>query len=79
VSVQVALSETIYPRECLKEAIAAYSAFCSIEVASCSAAAYEIEIVPVGSGNERPDENRLVNEFLNYLLDLSLEHHLGKA
>jgi hypothetical protein len=79
VSVRVALSETIYPRECLEEAVAAYSAFCSIEVASCSAGACEIEIVPAEYGNERPDENRLVNEFLNYLLDLSLEHHLGKA
>jgi hypothetical protein len=79
VSVQVILSETIYPRECIEESIAAYSAFCSVEVAACSAGACEIKIIAAESVSGRRDENRLVNEFLNYLLDLSLEHHLGKA
>jgi hypothetical protein len=79
VSVRVALSETIYPRECLTEAIATYSAFCSVDVASYSAGACEIEIVAAGSAHGLLDENRLVNEFLNYLLDLSLERHLGRA
>jgi hypothetical protein len=79
VSVRVALSEAIYPRECLEQAIAAYSAFCSVEVATHPLAACEIEISTLKSEGEQHDEKGVVNEFLNYLLDLSLERHLGKA
>lgn len=38
--------------------------------------ALEVEIIPVRGQVEQPDESRIAGEFLNYLLDLSLEHHL---
>jgi hypothetical protein len=78
-SVRVPLSKTIYPRECLEEAVAAYSAICSVEVAGETSGTREVEITSIRGQVEQPDESRMVHEFLNYLLDLSLEYHLQAA
>jgi hypothetical protein len=74
-SVRLPLSEAIYPRKCLDEAIAAYAGLCSVEVSEVSSKACIIEITPyVGS---EPEGERVAHEFMNYLLDLSLENRLG--
>lgn len=69
------LSPAIYPPECLREAAAAYQGLCSVEVFGTSPAGYSIEIT--GSADVA-DGKQLLNEFLNYLLDLSLEKYLSE-
>ena len=78
-SARVPLSKTIYPRQCLEDAVVAYSAICSVKLTRETSGAREIEITPIPGQDERPDESRAVHEFLNYLLDASLEHHLQAA
>lgn len=73
-SVRLSLSEAIYPRECLDEAIAAYSVLCSVRVSETDLKGCVIEIN--SSPGVEADKDRLAHEFMNYLLDLSLEHHL---
>lgn len=76
-SVRLPLSEAIYPRKCLDEAIAAYSGLCSVEVSEVSSKACVIEITP--SVGIEPEGERVAHEFMNYLLDLSLENQLGRT
>ena len=78
-SVRVSLWKAIYPRECLDAAAAAYSAICSVEFTNETPHALEVEITAILGQVEQPDESRVAHEFLNYLLDLSLEHHLQAA
>lgn len=78
-SARVPLSKSIYPRRCVEEAAAAYSAICSVEVVGETSHALEIEVKIISGQSEMPDEGRITHEFLNYLLDLSLEHHLQAA
>lgn len=70
------MSPLIYSQECIDSAVAAYSNFCSVVVLGDTPRGREIEIRPMADVS---DEFRLVREFLNYLLDLSLENHLSKA
>jgi hypothetical protein len=79
VSARVPLSKSIYPRGCVEEAAAAYSAICSVEVVGETPHTLEVELRSVTGQSEVPDEGRMAHEFLNYLLDLSLEHHLQAA
>lgn len=72
---RLALSSMIYPPECLQEAAAAYEGLCSVRIISESSAGYSVEI---SRSADAADERQLVNEFLNYLLDLSLEKHLAE-
>lgn len=67
------LSSSIYPLECLHDAITGFQGLCSVTVISATATEYSIEIRP---SSNAPDRKQLINEFLNYLLDLSLEKHL---
>ncbi len=78
-SARVTLSKSIYPRRCVEEAAAAYSAICSVEVVGKSRHMLEVEIKSIAGQPEMPNEDRVTHEFLNYLLDLSLEHHLQAA
>ena len=78
-SVRVHLSKTIYLRECLEETVAVYSAICSAKITRETSGACEVEITPVQGEAKHPDEGRIAHEFLNYLLDLSLEYHLQRA
>lgn len=74
-STLVTLSPAIYPPGCLREAAAAYAVLCSVNVVGETPTGYSVEI----SGSVAvTDENQLANEFLNYLLDLSLEQHLAE-
>jgi hypothetical protein len=78
-SARVSLSKTIYPRQCIEEAAAAYSAVCSVEFVGETPHAFEVEITGGTGQADRSDEERTPHEFLNYLLDLSLEYHLQAA
>jgi hypothetical protein len=78
-SVSVSLSKAIYPKECLEAAAAAYSAICSVEFTGETPHALEVELAAILGRVEQPDESRVAHEFLNYLLDLSLEYHLQAA
>ena len=78
-SIRVPLSRSIYPRRCVEEAAAAYSAICSVKIVGESLHALEVEIDDITGQHERSDEARAPHEFLNYLLDLSLEYHLQAA
>ena len=78
-STRVQLSKSIYPRRCIEEAAAAYSAICSVEVVGETPHSLEIEISSVTGQSEVPNEGRVTHEFLNYLLDLSLDYHLQAA
>ena len=74
-TVRLSLSEVIYLRKCLDEAIAAYSGLCSVEVSEISSKICVIEIKP--SAGIEAEGDRVAHEFMNYLLDLSLEKHLS--
>lgn len=78
-SARVLLSTTIYPRQCLEDAVAAYSAICSVKLTRETHGALEVLIMPIPGPDEQANESRVVHEFLNYLLDVSLEHHLQAA
>jgi hypothetical protein len=78
-SVRVSLSKSIYPRPCIEEAVAAYSAICLVELIGETLHAREVEITPISGQVEQSDERRTAHEFLNYLLDLSSEYHLQAA
>ena len=71
---QVKLSSTIYPPECLKEAITAYQGLCTVRILDESPMSCTIQL---RSSTAEVSELQTMNEFLNYLLDLSLEKHIG--
>lgn len=73
-SAQVSLSSSIYSPECLQDAVIAYQGLCSVQVFNKAVSDYYIEITGLAGID---DEQQLINEFLNYLLDLSLEKHLA--
>ena len=69
----ISLSSTIYPRQCLGETIAAFADFCSVSIVHQQNKSYSIEIIPI---SQVSNEEVLTNEFLNYLLAVSIEDHL---
>lgn len=71
------LSPKVYPAECVRETAEAYAGLCSVSFAAdVEEGSYSVEITPL---SELIDEERLKNEFLNYLLDLSAERYLERA
>lgn len=72
-SARFVLSRSIYPEECLAEAAAAYRDFCSVAVLENDSNKCQIEVTAVPG---IADETSAAREFLNYLLDASLEAHL---
>jgi hypothetical protein len=75
--IRLPLSALVYPRECVNQAVSAFAHICAAQVTDVSPTGCFIEISPGPNGDS--DEDQLVNEFLNYLLDLSLETHLCRA
>ena len=71
-SVQISLDETIYPLECIREASVVYSELCSVTLQHGTEHSVVAEITSLSPADERT----VVNEFLNYLLNLCLEKHL---
>ena len=75
--IRVRLAEFIYPRACVDEAIGAYSGVCDTKVNETTDTGCWLEIMPLGVA--AGDGDRAVHEFLNYLLDLSLERRLSES
>ncbi len=71
---RVSLAQGIYPIACLHKTMFAYREICSVSVQDFEEQGYVIEIE---RRSPEVDEHILSHEFLNYLLDLSLEHHLS--
>jgi hypothetical protein len=69
----VTLAASIYPRDCLRSAAAAFEGLCSARVVEELGGEYSVELSPA---SDAINEKQLTNEFLNYLLDLSAESHL---
>jgi hypothetical protein len=69
------LSSAIYPPACFHEAAAAYQGLCQVKIVGETLTGYAVEIRWSAGVS---DEEQLRNEFLNYLLDLSLEKHLAE-
>ncbi len=67
------LSSFIYPAECLGETVTAYAGVCSVCVSHESSEGYSIEILPA---SPEIDQGQLTNEFMNYLLNVSIERYL---
>ena len=71
------LSPKVYPVECVHETAKAYAGLCTVNLASGGEVRdYSVEITPLSN---LIDEERLSNEFLNYLLDISVERYLERA
>jgi hypothetical protein len=71
----VPISHLIYPADCLRKAISAYARVCDIRISKEAPARSFVEIeVPVREG---VNERHAAHEFLNYLLDISIEWHLS--
>lgn len=70
-NVVIALSEAIYPKICIEQTATAFAHVCTVRLRERSANGLSAEIVTVS------DDITLVHEFLNHLLDLSIEHHLN--
>lgn len=73
---KLSLSSTIYPRQCLRETIAAFADYCSVNIVHEQDKSYAIEILPISPVSH---EEVLTNEFLNYLLAVSIENHLSNG
>lgn len=70
------LSTIIYPNACVVDAIAAYDHLCEFRVVERSERDCLLEVE--FTSDRKEFQEQLGHEFLNYLLDLSLEHHLKK-
>ena len=73
-SSRVVLDNEFYLPECLAAAVTDYAPYCTIQQADTSPqqTAITIAVRPEFAA----DANVIISEFLNYLLDLSLKHHL---
>jgi len=71
---RVTLSSTIYSLQGLCEAVPAFADFCSVNIGPEQDNCYSIEILPLSPA---ADAELLTNEFLNYLLAVSIKNHLS--
>lgn len=71
-SITIVLDPQLYPRECLGQASTAFSGRCLVSHSQNDTGDLVIEIEGGKHG-----EDHVVHEFLNYLLDLSIERHLS--
>ena len=70
----VQLSTTVYPERCVLEAAEAYKSFCSVMV---TRAGDEISVSLAVGPKHAHEAQRILDEFLNYALDLSVRMHVG--
>ena len=73
-SVQLSLDREIYPENSLRAAVEAFAAYCKVQ--SRESVDGRIEITIDVLPEFRPENSRVVGEFLNYLLDHSLRETL---
>jgi len=72
----ILLCKTIYPDESVRMAVNNYTEFVSLEKLNedGNIRTYRLIVNPKYSSKS----SQLRKEFLNYLLDLAIQHHLGK-
>jgi hypothetical protein len=68
----VELSKTVYPEACFHQATEAFKAFGRVLISDNAPLSYRIRFEELHG----IDPMKFRHEFLNYLLDLSLERHL---
>lgn len=66
----IPLSEAIYPKVCIEQTANAFAHLCSVRLLQSSLRTLSAEFV------SDSDDIMLFHEFLNYLLEVSIEHHL---
>ena len=73
---RVPIDPSIYPQSCLDAARMAYAEFLRVDPnpGKAGTCVLDIVVLPPFSSNE----TQLRREFLNYLLDLSIQHHLTR-
>ena len=69
-TLQANLSEAIYPRNCVESAAKAFANFGDVQISSESKGSLSVQI------SASTQETVLMHEFLNYLLNLSIETYL---
>ena len=70
---KTSLSSAIYPLRCVGETARAFADFCSVRIGPDLNGSYSLEIFPI---QPTANEELLTNEFLNYLLAVSINNHL---
>jgi hypothetical protein len=70
----IPIDASIYPEACLREAEAAYQEFLTVERLGQEQTMCVVRLV--FSPRSSSEALRLRREFLNYVLDLALRHHL---
>jgi hypothetical protein len=73
----IPLERTLYPEECLAAAMSAYVEFLAVKVIAEEERARTIQIEIHPACSSQASEVR--KEFLNYLLDLAVQHYLKKG
>lgn len=69
------LDSNIYPNSCVEAAAAAYAKFLKLDaVREADTLGFDVVVFPTFSSKG----TQLRREFLNYLLDLSIQHHLQR-
>lgn len=72
----VRLDSGLYPQDCVAAAATAYAEFLRIEPSPHETGVVDVDIIV--HPDLAPREVQLRREFLNYLLDLSIQHHLAR-
>ena len=70
---KIRISSTIYPLHCLAETVRAFADFCSVNIGPERDKNYSIDILPLSIAF---NDQMLTNEFLNYLLAISIRSYL---
>ena len=70
---KISLSSMIYPLRCLDETAPVFADFCSVTIGSEQNKGYSIEILPLSPA---ANDELVANEFLNYLLSVSITDYL---
>lgn len=73
----IPLDRTIYPEECLHTAIGAYRDFLEVEALGGNDLTRTVEVRIKQA--HHPEAPQVRKEFLNYLLDVSIQHHLKRS
>jgi hypothetical protein len=71
----VTLHHLIYPAHCVHNAIAAYESLCKVTIVETQP---DRTMVQIQTEVDINDSN-VVGEFLNYLLDMSMESHFRES
>lgn len=76
-SIRVSLTSLVYPTSCVEQAIAAFASRATIHVRERTTRGCVVEIVP--AAESAADLSLTASEFLNHLLDLSVEDFIIRS